>query len=178
MEITVTFRHFDSNDSLKEYVEDKVSKLEKYNNYVNEANVVLSLEKRRHIAEVVVNVNKTKITAKEVSEENMYAAIDLVMSKIERQTKKHKDKQTSYKVHHKRARHNILSSADSVEADKSLIVKTETVNIKPLSVDDAVLEINSSGDDFLVFKNSESDKVNLLYKRSDGNLGLIEPENQ
>lgn len=178
MEITVTFRHFDSNDSLKEYVEDKVSKLEKYINYVNEAHVVLSLEKRRHIAEVVVNANKTKITAKEVSEENMYAAIDLVMNKIERQAQKFKDKQTSYKDHYKRARHNILEYQEALDQQTSLIVKTETVNIKPLSVDDAVLEINASGNDFLVFKNSESDKVNLLYKRTDGNLGLIEPVNQ
>jgi len=81
MGLTVTFRHLEPNDALKSYSEEKVLKIERYVPNLNEAHVILSLEKRRHIAEVIVNVNKGKITAKEVSEDNMYSAIDLVMDK-------------------------------------------------------------------------------------------------
>lgn len=176
--MTVTFRHFEPNDALKTYSEEKVSKIERYVPNVNEVQVVLSLEKRRHIAEVNVNVNKGKITAKEVSEDNMYSAIDLVMDKIESQARKYKDKLTSHKDQHRKARHNILSVEGEDQAVKSEIVTTETVMVDSLSLEQAVETIKRLDHDFLVFRNLDTEKVNILYRRRDSRLGLIEPENR
>jgi len=178
MGLTVTFRHFEPNDALKTYSEEKVSKIERYVPNLNESHVILSLEKRRHIAEVIVNVNKGKITAKEVSEDNMYSAIDLVMDKIESQARKYKDKLTSHKDQHRKAKHNILSAESISDTDKDEAIRTESVVVETMSLADAIEHINSIDNEFLVFRNSGSEKVNILYKRRDGDLGLIEPENQ
>jgi len=178
MGLKVTFRHLEPNDALKSYSEEKVLKIERYVPNLNEAHVILSLEKRRNIAEVIVNVNKGKITAKEVSEDNMYSAIDLVMDKIESQARKYKDKLTSHKDHHRKAKHNILSVEGLSDSDKDSVVKTESVIVELMTLDDAVEHINLIDNEFLVFKNSATEKVNILYKRRDGDLGLIEPDKQ
>ena len=178
MGLTVTFRHFEPNEALKTYSEEKVLKIERYLPNLNETHVILSLEKRRHIAEVIVNVNKGKITAKEVSEDNMYSAIDLVMDKIESQARKYKDKLTSHKDLHRKAKHNILSSEGLSDFGKGDVVRTESVVVEMMTLDDAIEHINLIDNEFLVFKNSGSEKVNILYKRRDGDLGLIEPENR
>ncbi len=178
MGLIVTFRHFEPNDALKTYAEEKVKKIERYVPNLNEVHVILALEKRRHIAEVIVNVNRGKITAKEVSEDNMSSAIDLVMDKIESQARKYKDKLTSHKDQHRKAKHNILSADGLGDTDKGEDVKTESVVVEMMSLVDAIEHINVIENEFLVFKNSDTEKVNILYKRRDGDLGLIEPENQ
>ncbi len=175
MDITVTFRHFEPNDALKNYVKEKTGRIEKYFSSINEAHVILAVEKRSHIAEVVVNVNRAKITAKDSSEDNMYSAIDMVMEKIEKQVKKHKDKVTDHKAVQIKARHNIFGVPE--ENKEPAIIKTESVYIRAMSIDDAIIQIELIDDDFLVFKNAKTDKVNVLYRRREGALGLIEPEN-
>jgi len=177
MEIIITFRHLEPNESLKQYVHEKVSRIEKYLHKITEVSVILALEKRSNIAEVIVNVNRAKITAKETNEDNMYTAIDLVMDKIERQAKKHKDKITSHKDHHRRARHNIFSPDDFTDMEDNNLVKSESIAIKSMRTDEAVLELGESDDDFYVFKNTETNKVNVMYRRRNGDFGLIEPEN-
>ncbi len=178
MGLTVTFRHLEPNEALKSYSEEKVLKIERYVPNLNEAQVILSLEKRRHIAEVIVNVNKGKITAKEVSEDNMYSAIDLVMDKIESQARKYKDKLTSHKDQHRKAKHNILSVESVSDNDKTDVVRTESVIVEVMTLDDAIEHIKLIDNEFLVFKNSATESVNILYKRRDGDLGLIEPDKQ
>ena len=176
MDPIVTCRHFEMNDSLKVHIREKMSRIEKYLSNINEVHVILAMEKRNYIAEVIVNVNKAKITAKEVNEDNMYTAIDLVVEKIERQARKYKDKHTSHKGHHIKAIHNIF---ENIEADeKPTSVKTESVFVKPMSKDDAISHIETGDNEFMVFENSDTGKVNVLYKRRDGYLGLIEPENR
>jgi len=177
MEITVTFRHLEPNEALKQYVHEKVSRIEKYLTRVTEVTVILSLEKRSNIAEVIVNVNRAQITAKETNEDNMYTAIDLVMDKIERQTKKYKDKITSHKDQHRHVRHNIFSPEDFTGLQNDAMIKSETITIKSMSANEAVLELGASEDDFYVFKNTETHKVNVMYRRRNGDFGLIEPEN-
>jgi putative sigma-54 modulation protein len=166
-----------SNDALKNYVHEKVSRIEKYVSKVTEVSVILALEKRSNIAEVIVNVNRVQITAKETNEDNMYTAIDLVMDKIERQTKKYKDKLTSHKDQHRRARHNIFSPEDFTSITNNNLIKSETIAINAMSADEAVLKLEASDDDFYVFKNTETNKVNVMYRRRDGDFGMIEPEN-
>ncbi len=177
MELNVTFRHLEPNDALRDYAREKISRIEKFVSNINEVHAILSLEKRSHIAEVIVNVNRAQFAAKEVNEDNMYTAIDLVMDKIERQAKKYKDKITSHKEQHRRARHNIFSAEIMEPSQAPNMVKTESVFIKKMVVDDAISEIGVQDDDFFVFINEDTEKVNVLYRRRDGDLGLIEPEN-
>ncbi len=178
MEVTVTFRHLDSNDSLKAYAQEKVSRIEKYVNKITEVHVILSLEKRRHIAEVIVHASKTSITATEETEENMYSAIDLVMDKIERQLRKHKGKITNHKDQHRRARHNVYPAAGTSEPSlQPDIIKSESVFVEPMTASEALERIHLGDEDFFVFKNIDTEKVNVLYKRQNGEFGLVEPEN-
>ena len=177
MEITVTFRHLEPNESLKHHVHEKVSRIEKFLNKATEVSVILTLEKRSNIAEIIVNVNRTQITAKAANEDNMYTAIDLMMDKIERQTKKYKDKLTSHKDLHHRARHNIFSPEEFTGMKDNTSIKSESIVIQSMSADEAVLKLGASDDDFYVFKNTETNKVNVMYRRQNGDFGLIEPEN-
>jgi len=176
MEMTVTFRHLDPNDNLRNYAHEKVSRIEKYLSTITEVHVILSLEKRSYIAEVIVHVNRAQITAKETSTENMYAAIDLVTDKVERQTKKYKDKLTSHKDQHRKARHKVFASDEFEAAQPRSVIKMESISIRQMHIHEAIAEIESLQDDLLVFRNVETSKVNVLYKRRDGDLGLIEPE--
>jgi putative sigma-54 modulation protein len=123
-------------------------------------------------------VNKGKITAKEVSEDNMYSAIDLVMDKIESQARKYKDKLTSHKDQHRKAKHNILPVESVSDNDETDVVRTESVIVEVMTLDDAIEHIKLIDNEFLVFKNSATESVNILYKRRDGDLGLIEPDKQ
>lgn len=177
MEVLVTFRHVETSDALKEYAQEKVLRIEKYISNITEVHVILAQEKRNYIAEVIVKANRAKITAKESTEDTMYASIDLVMDKIERQVKKHKDKLTSHKDQHRKARHNIYSSEGIEETRPSAVVKTESISIKTMRVEGALMQMELVNDDFFVFRNSETDKVNVLYRRRDGDFGLIEPDN-
>jgi putative sigma-54 modulation protein len=178
MEIIVTFRHLEPNDALRDYAREKVARIEKYVSKIKDVHVVLSLEKRSYIAEVLAFVNRAKIAAKEVNEDNMYTAIDLVMDKIERQVKKHKDKLTSHKDSHRQARHNVYAAMVAEESTSPpRSVKTESIRIEAMSLGDALHRIEHGDDDYYVFKNIENDKVSVLYRRRDGDFGLIEPEN-
>jgi putative sigma-54 modulation protein len=179
MEITVTFRHLESTDALRDYAREKVSRIKKYLGTPAEAAVVLSLEKRRHQTEITVTTDGITINAKEVTED-MYSSIDLAVDKLERQVKKYKEKIKDHKPgagRERTARYNILSSQPEEQAARGRIIQTESVFIKPMSIDEAIMQIDVMNRDFLVFTNTETHKVSVLYRRRDGNLGLIEPEN-
>jgi len=179
MEITVTFRHLESTDALRDYAQEKVSRIKKYVGSPAEVAVVLSLEKRRHTAEITLNTDGITINAKEVTED-MYSSIDLAVDKLERQVKKHKEKIKDHKPGAQRertARYNILSSQPDEQTVRGRIIKTESVFIKPMSIDEAIMQIDVMNSDFMIFTNAETQKVTVIYRRRDGNLGLIEPEN-
>ena len=176
MELTVTFRHLEPSDALREYVTDRIARIEKYLGNTAEVHIILSHEKRANIAEAIVHANRATITAKEQHEDNMYASIDLVLDKIERQVKKHKDKISSHKEHTK-AMHNIYSAEQPAASREQSIVKAESVSIKAMSVESALVQIGQNNEEFFVFKNIDTENVNVLYRRRDGDFGLIEPEN-
>jgi putative sigma-54 modulation protein len=173
MDITVTFRHLESTDALRDYAREKVSRIKKYVGAPADVAVVLSLEKHRHQAEITLNTNGITMNARDVTED-MYAAIDLAVDKLERQAKKHKEKIKDHKPGERTARYTSVSSEP---AQGERIIKTESIFIKPMSVDEAIMQIDVLNNDFLVFTNAQTQKVNVLYRRRDGNLGLIEPEN-
>jgi putative sigma-54 modulation protein len=175
----------EATEALREYAIEKVAKVEKYLDQLTEADIVLSKEKHRHTAEVTLNGNRIAINGKEVTGD-MYSAIDLVLDKIERQVKKHKGKiQHKDRVRRGRGgpptggvsgRHNILSVASGSEGQAPAVVHSERFFVKPMSVEEAIMQMNLRNHEFLVFNNASTDQVNVIYRRRDGDYGLIEPE--
>jgi len=180
MDITVTFRHVEPMDSLKAYAEEKVSKMEKYFDFPVEIHIVLAAEKFRRMADVTLNVNGTVIKAIEETED-MYSAIDQVMDKIEKQVKKYRDKTTRKRRPESLKNENSINLEETEEVIGSGIeeprIEIEKLFAKPMDPEEAAMQITISQQDFLVFRNSHTRDINVIYKRKDGNLGLIEPSN-
>ena len=169
MNVIINGRHMDLTENLKDYAEGKISKFEKYLANISEANVTLSVEKYRHKAEVLLKVNGLMIQAESVTDE-MYSSIDEVTEKLERQVKKYKEKVAS---HRKKMREAVPSLSEDENAP--MIIKRKSYDVKPMSVEEAASNMDMMDKNFLVFTNASSGDINVLYKRSDGNLGLIEP---
>lgn len=159
----------DLTKTLKDYTEEKIGKFEKYLGNITEAVVTLSVEKYRHKAEVLMKVDGLLIQAESITGE-MYASIDEVVDKLERQIKKYKEKIVSQ-------RKNKNKSVTPEEGVRSvpLIIKKKAFDIKPMGVEEAAMQMDLLDKDFFVFTNASSGDINVLYKRTDGNLGLIEP---
>lgn len=178
MQVAVTFRHMEPSEALKTYVQERTAKLTKYIDKPLESQVILSVQKFRQMADVVISVDGLRITGQE-THEDMYAAIDLVMDKIERQVKKYRGKIRRHKPSQGkelRWRRDTYES-ESFEDDKEpVIVKTENYFIKPMSVDEAAMQMDLSHQDFLVFNNASTQTINVVYRRKDGNYGLIVPQ--
>jgi putative sigma-54 modulation protein len=173
MDITVTFRHMEPTESLRTYAEEKVSKIKKYLDFPVEAHVVLTVQKFRHVADVTLSVNGSRVKGVEETED-MYSAIDQVMDKIEKQVKKHRSKI--------RQRRTISIKDEETEEATALAAEEPTIEIetmvaKPMDPEEAAMQLVMSKRDFLVFRNSRSGEINVIRKRRDGNLGLIEPSN-
>ncbi|MBI4654096.1 MAG: ribosome-associated translation inhibitor RaiA [Nitrospirae bacterium] len=169
MNIIITGRHIELTENLKSYAEEKIKKFKKYFGNITEALVTLSIEKYRHKTEVLLKVNGMLIQAEGITGE-MYSSIDEVVEKLERQVKKYKEKIVS----HRKTEEKGVSTSESAEAG-SFIIKRKSFNIKPMSVEEAAMQMELLEIFFFVFTNASSGDINVLYKRKDGNLGLIEP---
>lgn len=176
MHITVTFKQIDPSDALKSYVQKKIDRFDKMLESPAEANVVLSVEKIRHMAEITLICDRLKIHAKEESE-NMYSSIDILMDKVAVQIKKNKDKMRRHMSGNKDSikDNDIILTPPEVSDAYYPEVVMEPIDFKPLDIDDAVIELNSEKDTFFVFNNARTEQVNVLYKRKDGKFGLIHP---
>jgi putative sigma-54 modulation protein len=172
MQVMVTFRHVDPTDGLRQYAEEKVQRVHKFLRRPIEAHVILSVEKQRHIAEVQVTANHLNINATEETGD-LYSAIDLAMNKIERQVKKH-----AARYKERKGANNAAVSAVLVPEKQraGTVIRTQRVAVKPMSVDEAVMQLKLLQNDFLLFKNAANETLNVIYRRKDGNYGLIEPE--
>jgi len=179
MDITVTFRHMEPIESLKAYAEEKLSKVNKYLDYPVEAHIVLTVEKFRHQADVTLSVNGVRIKGVEETGD-MYSAIDQVMDKIEKQVKRHLSKIRSRRIENKKNEDMAPGSKQTDEAtalsQEEPIIEVEKMTAKPMDAEEAALQLNLSRQEFLVFRNARSGEINVIYKRSDNNLGLIEPD--
>jgi putative sigma-54 modulation protein len=173
MQINVTFRNLDHSDTLREYAEAKLQKLEKHSDGPMDVNVVLRSEKFRNSAEVVVSGDGIRAAAREV-QDDMKAAIDLVSDKIERQLKKFRDKQRSRRNSQHSHAPTVLPE-ETVKHDDYQVINVEKMDAKPMSVDEAVDQFHIMEKNFFVFLNANTNQVNVLYWRGDGALGLIEP---
>jgi putative sigma-54 modulation protein len=179
MQIQVTFRHVEPSESVKEYAREKVGKIQKYLDGPIEASVTLGVEKHRHEVDVVIITNGFKIHGQETTGD-FFSAIDLVMDKLEKQIKRYREKLKNFSRNNKKGVEVPIKidvfEAESVADEQPLIIKTKRLTAKPMDVDEAAMQLDLSQNDFLVFLNSRTEVVNVIYRRADGNFGLIEPQ--
>jgi putative sigma-54 modulation protein len=178
MQTSVTFKNVDTSEHLKSYVQEKLDRLDKFLDNPAEANVVLRVEKFRHIAEVNINGDRLNVIGKEETDD-MYSAIDMVLDKLEKQIKKNKQKIRDHRGGAKGRNNKIGSYIDTAirEEEPSEPIRVKNIEYKPMDVEEAVMQIGLVEDNFLVFTNAKTDKVNVLYRTTDGSLGLIQPNN-
>ena len=175
MQTSVTFKNLDSSDTLKSYVEEKLDRFDRLLDNPAEANVVLSVEKFRHMAEINIIGDRLSIIGKEETID-MYSAIDMVLDKLEKQIKKSKEKIRERRSNDSVRNKGMLAEELNLpEEELDLQVKVKHIEYKPMHVEEAVLQLDLLNDNFLVFTNAQSDQVNVLYRRKDGHYGLIQP---
>jgi len=174
MKISVTFRNTEGEEWYKQYVDERMQKLKKYLDLPVEAHVVLSVEKFRNVAEINLLDDGLSVNAKEEAKE-MSQAIDNAIEKVERQLKKHKEKIRIHKGNTNRE--GVISGSDFEEADEaaeSKIVETRKAILKPMSPEDAILEMDTTKHHFLLYRDASTESVCVIYRRDDGLYGLIE----
>ena len=178
MSVDITGRHIEVTEPLRKFATDRLERLRGIIDEVLEAHFILTVEKhQRHLAEVNIKTRRDFYHGEEVSTD-MYTSIAAVLDKVEKQILKHKERN----VTRKRRGNGIVTAASVIEVEEILgerlprIIRSHEVAAKPMSVDDAAMEIGDSEREFLVFRNAETERLNVVYKRKDGNIGWIEPE--
>lgn len=172
MNVNVRGKHIEVTPALKEYVEKRIGKLDKYFDDLRDAQVRLAVEKGTHKVEVTIPVNGMILRGEERTDD-MYASIDQVVEKLEKQINKYKAKFSKKTRTLETKAGEIPPKFDEIEEQ---IVRTKRFAIKPMPVEEAIMQMNLLGHSFFVFSNAETEEVNVLYIRKDGNIGLIEPE--
>lgn len=172
MKIKIAGRHTDASPALRDYVIEKTEALERFFDRIVSVDVVLSVEKERQIADFHAHLtNRKRINAREESTD-MYASIDKAIDRLKRQLVKFKDQLQDVKG-------RTAAGGQSEESDdmisKPRIVRSEAYFQKPMTADEAALQLEAIDREFLVFVDVETDQVAIIYRRSDGNFGLIEP---
>lgn len=183
MQIKVAGRHMGVTDAIRDYAIEKISRVGKIHDRDEmQIEVTLHVEKNpsvknRDVAEVTARTKGMVVRAEEAAPD-MYAAIDLVADKLERQMRKFKGRLTDHrngKTIVRTADDKPIDVAPVEELPVASIVRTKTVDAKPMSEDEAILQMELLGHDFFVFRHAESDDINVLYRRHDGDFGLIQP---
>jgi putative sigma-54 modulation protein len=175
MQIAVTFRHIEANEGVKDYVKEKVEKLEKYLENPREVHVVVSSEKFRQIAEITIISDGVTLNS-QGRDRDLYAAIDQMVDKMERQVRERRGKG-------RRKRGTSPSLPPPREEEGSSETKTEVPSViqrrrilaKPMSLEEAAAQLDLLQADFFVFMNSESGQINVLCRQKDGGFEWIEP---
>lgn len=195
-DISITGRNVMITDAMKDYALEKVSKMDKFSHRIIDATVIMDVQKLEHRVDIVLKVNHTKIKSHAVSD-NMYASIDKAVDKLEAQLLRYKDK---LQDHHAKGvatidmNVNVLRSATEQELlDVNLdiedenskrmvdkyrphqVVSKETRPLKTLTDGEAIMKMDLSGDNFMIYRCEETNRLKVIYKRNDGNYGVIEP---
>ena len=190
MQVNITFRGMTSTDSLKNYTAERVEHVNKYLDRAVEAHVVLSLERYLHHADITIHAGSYVLRGR-TKTDDMYKSIDEAVDKIERQLRRYKDKLRSQKqrtgphhnidaLEHTKVRHHVLElqAPETEEAEKwaegPRVIRSNDFLASPMKVEDAVMQMDLMNTDFLVYTNTESGLVNVVYRRTDGHFGLIE----
>ena len=176
MKMNYAGKNVEVTDALRDVTEKKLTKLDKYFQKDIEGNVTFSTQKNRKIIEVTINLPGTIIRAEE-SSDDMYASIDKAVDVLERQVRKHKTKlQKRYKNTETIRFENVLPLSVEEDNDRPKLVKTKTFTLKPMSSEEAILQMELLRHNFFVYLDGESNDVGVVYKRKDGDYGLIEPQ--
>lgn len=178
MQIAVTFRHMEAEEGVKGYVNGKVQRLQKYIENPREVHVVLSVEKFRHIAEITVIGDGMTLNS-QGRNSDLYTAIDQMVEKMERQIRERRGKVRRKRSSVSPLKTPLQNSQDSFEGKEeagisSMIQRRRTI-AKPMSLEEAVAQLNHSKQDFLVFINSDSGQMNVLYRAESGDYEWVEP---
>lgn len=177
MNFIISGKNIDVTPGLKETIEQKLGKLERYFTPDTEIIVTLSVEKNRQKIEVTIPVKGQVIRSEQVSDD-MYVSIDLVEEVIERQLRKYKNKLIARHQAGVNFQQKFFDDEAGTADDDIRIVRTKRFGVKPMFPEDACIQMDLLGHNFFVFSNAESEEVNVVYKRKDGSFGLIEPEFQ
>jgi putative sigma-54 modulation protein len=196
--ISVTGRHVVVTDAMKNYVFDKISKIEKFSDRIIDVVVTMEVVRHEQRVDIVIKVNNLQIKSQAVSSD-MYASIDMAVNKLETQLLKYKNKLKDHQNHQRRNDFeipvNILRSAtedelsivnDEIESesryrllDKYLphkIVSRKKIPLKTLTDGEAIMKLDLSGETFLIYRSEETQKLKVIYRRDDGDFGVIQPE--
>lgn len=178
IKIRITSRHENLSEALRTDIENKVHRAEKFlQGGFCQAHVILTYEKKSHVCEVNLTGGTVKFAAQAASHD-MYTSIEACFAKLLRQTAKAKDKRVTRNTKMPRAlasvRHGLIAAPE--EGVEMEVVKSRKHAVKPMSVEEAAMQLADSKDEFLVFYNDESGSTNVVYKRRDQHIGLIEPE--
>ena len=173
MNIIVNGRHLEVTPALKTYAEKKIQRFDRYLSNISEAVVTISVEKYRHKAEVLLKVDGILIQAEGITGD-VYSSIDEVAEKLERQIKKYKEKLVSHRKSPE-GKAGAMETEPAPAAEGGKIIKNKRFELRPMSPDEAAMQMDLLDKDFFVFTNDNSGVINVIYRRRDGNFGLIEP---
>lgn len=165
-------------DSMRDYADEKLSKLDKYVEDAEsiEANVIVRIPNRLHKVEITIPL-KSFILRAEEEQEDFYSAIDAIVDKLERQIRKNKTRLSSKKVKAKEFAFDYINEIEDVEEEQeNKIVKRKRIEVKPMSEEEAILQMELLGHQFYLYKDVETGLPTLVYKRKDGDYGIIETE--
>lgn len=174
MRYIISGKNIDVTEGLKDAIYEKIGKLERYFTEDTEVHVTFSVEKDRHKIEITIPMKGNIIRAEEESTD-MYVSIDLVEEIIERQLRKYKNKI----IEKKQAAHSLsqaFAEEEIADEEEIEIIRSKRFAIKPMDPEEACVQMELLGHDFYVFRNSETDEVNVVYRRKKNSYGLIEPE--
>ena len=178
MQVNITFRHLEPTEALKEHVKAKVDHIQRFVDRPGEAHVVLHVENLSHHAEITMKAGAFSVRGRGKSDD-MYASIDAAADKIERQLKKHKERVRNHKATlipkdwmPVDIRHEIHE--EHAEAPSSRVVSTSKFQATPMSLDEAIVQMDLLNSRFYVFQESKTRAINVVYRRDDGKLGVIE----
>jgi putative sigma-54 modulation protein len=176
--IEIAGRQVEVTPALREFTMEKLKKLERLLDGPIEVHVVLTAEKHRQHAEIQVK-SRTAVLSGAEETDDLFASISEVAEKLERQALKHKEKVTERKRREGRRRPEegaIAPLVPAADEQATRLIPSERYRLKPLSPEDAVLELEATGEDLLVYRDAETYRVNVVYRRRDGNFGLVDPE--
>ncbi len=175
MNIKIMGRNIEVTDAMKDYIEKKLERLEKFEGKNTDVTVTCGVEREDQIVEIQVNKDGDFIRIEEKNPD-LYASIDLAIDKVERQMRKGKERRNDKNKQEalKEKLMGMFSGKDTEEA--GTITKTKCYEIKPITVEDAKLKLEENEDMFLVFVNADNNEVNVIYQRGDGTFGIVVPE--
>lgn len=175
MKFNIHGKKVEVTESIRSYIEEKIGKLNKYFENPDDitATVVIRIVGVAQIVEVTIPIQKVVLRAEE-RHDDLYAAIDIVSEKLERQVRKNKTRMQRRVSKNDYVGFDLSFEGSNEEEEEQTIVKRKEIEMKPMSEEEAILQMNLVGHDFFVFNNIETGNVDVLYKRKDGNYGIIE----